>query len=94
MSAASMGYCRLGKVLLSLVWPEGGIYPVLRDFWPKRGSIFLRWGFVGLILRGDFREFPKKQEKCLVLTKKWVIFYKKPENFPIKNFSQKEICSL
>ena len=43
------------------VWPKGGIYPVLWDFWPKRGSDFLRWGCVGLILKGgDFEEFHKK----------------------------------
>ena len=72
------------------MWPEGGIYPILRDFWCKRGSDFWRWGFVGLILkRGDFGEFPKKQEKCLVLTNKVGNFVKKALKFSHLNPKKK-----
>ena len=37
------------------VWPEGGNFPVLWDFWPKRGDRFLRMGNCGInSKRGGF----------------------------------------
>ena len=43
------------------VWPKGGIYPVLWDFWPKRGERFFEMGMCGInSKRGDFEEFHKK----------------------------------
>ena len=37
------------------VWPEGGNFPVLWDFWPKRGDRFLRMGICGInSKRGGF----------------------------------------
>ena len=71
----------------STVWPEGGIYPVLRDFW--------RWGlvgFVGLILkRGDFGEFPKKTGKMSSFDQKSGQFcIKNLKIFPLKIFPKKK----
>ena len=43
------------------VWPKGGFIPFCGIFGLKGGSDFLRWGCVGLILKGgDFEEFHKK----------------------------------
>ena len=40
---------------LTAVWPEGGNFPVLWDFWPKRGDRFLRMGICGInSKRGGF----------------------------------------
>ena len=37
------------------VWPKGGNFPVLWDFWPKRGDRFLRMGICGInSKRGGF----------------------------------------
>ena len=55
---------------------KGRFIPFWGIFGLKGGSNFWRWGFVGLILKWGFGEFPKKQEKCLVLTKKVVNFVK------------------
>ena len=39
----------------SSVWPEGGNFPILWDFWPKRGDRFLRMGNCGIFSkRGGF----------------------------------------
>ena len=47
----------------TIVWcaPKGGNYPVLWDFWPKRGEWFFEMGMCGInSKRGDFEEFHKK----------------------------------
>ena len=43
------------------VWPEGGNFPVLWDFWPKRGDRFLRMGNCGInSKRGGFWRISQK----------------------------------
>ena len=46
---------------LSPVWPEGGNFPILWDFWPKRGDRFLRMGICGInSKRGGFWRISQK----------------------------------
>ena len=43
------------KTTSKTVWPEGGNFPALWDFWPKRGDRFLRMGNCGInSKRGGF----------------------------------------
>ena len=74
------------------VWPKGGNFPILWDFWPKRGDRFLRMGNCGIFSkRGGFWRISQKTGKMSSFDQKSGHFcIKNLKIFSLKNFPKKK----